>query len=440
LATTYDITFLRLAMRGTETLEKGSALQCLKVIDEQNQQGRIVTALEVSVKLGYLEEDAARYVDEQARAELIAQQSGLEIHVVPDGRMVPPTRIGAVDEPEFYDLGVNGEGLDDFELGPKLGRGPVGASYLGRRKSNGAQCVVKVISRRFQSHPDILNRVTDHLRGWEQVSHGHVAEILALGLSNDRDVVVYEMAPGRSLTAHLERHGPLSASKALRVVYELALALAAAEVKGLVCGDIRADKVYFDKQHCMLVDVGLSRASSLANGWGQIGLAFGHPAYLAPEVLQEQLTSPTFQTDIYALGILLYEMLCGQLPFEGEPTEMLNQHFDAPLPPPPGDISFSTTIAAMVLKMTAKLPSQRIRSASELVEAINRLLKVRRRRRKILATQRSGRPRTSRRLQPSDRRGSASSTLSRRETPGAFRSRRSTTEASACARSSGAAR
>lgn len=278
------------------------------------------------------------------------------------------------DQDELYDLAENGQGLDDFLSGPKIGRGPVGTSYEGKRKSDGAPVVVKVLSRRFAQHPDLLAQVLEDVGAWTGLRHQNLTAALAIGVSNDRHVMIFERAPGATLEQHLKQSGRLEPRAALRVVYELAQALVAAQERGLSHGDLRPGKVYYDGQHARLADPGLARASCLAAGFGQYGLAFGHPTYLAPEVLQERLDRPTPATDVYSLGILFYELVCGVPPFQGEVVDVLSKHFDAPLPPPPQGVTFSAAIAGLMLRMTARSPSQRLPDARAVVTAITNLL------------------------------------------------------------------
>jgi len=168
----------------------------------------------------------------------------------------------------------------------------------------------------------------------------------------------------------------LDPGKALRVVYEVAQALSAGLERGLAHGDVRAGKVFYDGQSGVLADPGLGRASCLATGFGQYGMHFGHPAYLATEVLQEEETEATPEADVYALGVLFYELLCGKLPFpfQGDVVATLEQHFDAPLPPPPEGVRFSAGIAGLILRMTAKSPDERYPDARMVVQAIECLL------------------------------------------------------------------
>lgn len=274
----------------------------------------------------------------------------------------------------YFDLATNGQGLDEFELGGQLGAGPVGATFRGRRKAEGSPVVVKVLNKRFQDYPALLEQVDQDLKPWS-VEHPRLGRLLKRGQSNGREVAIFSFAEGKPLSAHLAEK-PLEPGQALKAIFEVAQGLVAVHGRGLAHGDIRAAKVLWDGEHATLVDGGLGRASALVSGFGQFGLTFGHPGYLAPEALQEHLVKPTPRTDVYSLGILGYEMLCGKLPFvlESEVVDVLRQHFEAPLPPPPEGVSFSPGIAGLLLRMTAKEPERRLENANQVVECIRLLL------------------------------------------------------------------
>ncbi|MEZ6187382.1 MAG: serine/threonine-protein kinase [Planctomycetota bacterium] len=278
---------------------------------------------------------------------------------------------GGGDDEAYYAL----EGsLSGYETGPKLGRGPVGTSYAGRR-ADGSPVVVKALSKRFAKHPDVVRQVEDDLSRWKGFAHPTAVSVFDVGTSNERTVIVYSRARGENLADLIEATGPLAPTLAMRVVYDVALALASAKEKvNLACGDVRAQKIYFDGKRAQIADLGQWRASCLGNGFGKHGLTFGHPAYLAPEVLQEGQAQPNPSADVYALGILFYELLCGQQPFRGEVVDVLSQHMEAPLPPPPGEVRFSAKLAALILRMTAKSPASRLPDAAAVVESITALL------------------------------------------------------------------
>ena len=259
--------------------------------------------------------------------------------------------------------------LAAVDCGPKLGRGPVGTSYEGRRQ--GQPVVVKVLSRRFAQHEGLIDRLMNDAKAFLGYKHASLAALLQAGSTEGRHVLVFEKARGRPLDQVLAEKGPLAPSAALRVIYDVAQVLADAPKP---CGDVRAEKVFFDGQRAQVVDLGLARASSLGAGHGAHGLPFGDPRYLAPEVMQEEQAEPQPAGDVYALGVLLYQLVCGKLPFVGDPQEVLGKHLESPLPPPPKNVSFSTKIAALILRMTAKSPSQRIPDPKTVVDVITQLL------------------------------------------------------------------
>ncbi len=391
MATNYDIRFLRLMVRHGAA-ERPQALRCLEAIEVATQRGQPLNAAQAVLQLGLLGRAEAERIHhavsrelelsgellvpvDHAAARRDVSGEGEVIADTPDPDAPPPPPPPRPPEPAsgFFDLAQGGEGLDDFELGPLLAHGAAGSSYVGRRKSDGAAVVVKTLSRRFADHPALHDQVVRELQAWDRFRHERVAATLAVGRSHGHSVVVFERAPGQPLESLLDAHGPLPTRQAVEIMNDVVEAVAAAHAEGLVVGDIRARKIYFDGQRARLTDLGLARASCLAQGFGQYGLPFGHPSYLAPEVLQEDLRLPTAAADLYALGILFYELLCGHVPFEGDVPEVLEQHLDAPLPPPPEAVTFSTATAGVILRLTAKTEDLRVADADALLRALRRL-------------------------------------------------------------------
>jgi len=263
--------------------------------------------------------------------------------------------------------------MEQFQIGPKLGRGVVGTSYSGQLADH-TPVVVKVISRRFHEHAELLEQVLEDLRGWEGFRHLNVACTRSVGRHQDRHVVLFERAPGTTLAQWLGDHGPMDARKAVLVLRDLALVMAAVHQGEMPLGDIRSSKVYFNGHRARITDLGLARASCLAAGYGKHGMTFGHPAYLAPEVLQLRLAAPTPQTDVYAAGCLFYELLTGKPPFEGPAEQALRAHFEGELPPPPPAIVGSPKGRKLLVHMLAKDPGKRFHDGQALVDALYELV------------------------------------------------------------------
>lgn len=263
---------------------------------------------------------------------------------------------------------------DDFAIEGKLGRGPAGATYKGKL-ANGTPIVVKVLTGRFAEHPQLLRQiVTEDLQPFVGYQHVNAASTLRVTQYQGRTVILFEQARGPTCASLLEQHGPFEVRLALRITRDVGLALAQAHERGLTVGDLRASKVHFEpRQGGQLTDLGLARASCLASGFGSLGLHFGHPAFLAPEVVQEGLTRPTPSSDVYALGLLFYELVTGRPPWTGEPRELLQRHLETPLPVPTA-VGITPLIAKWLLRMTAKSPQRRIGYGAAAVNEIYRLI------------------------------------------------------------------
>ena len=408
MATNYDVMFLRLLIEGGR-LRREQGLACLKRIDGTRPAPN---AAQVLLLDRLVDESEARACHERVMAhfaqsgEVVAQMSredamaGVsgELRALPKRSPVgaarpeparsepassgppssgPPSSEPPSSEPEprYFDLGTAGEGLEGYQLGPLIAHGTCYSSYRGRGPA-GEPVRILTLSSRFQGYPELEAEVGGELTAWLGFRHRSGSGPLKLGKTlarGDRPaqtVAVYPASEGQLLSEFLAEHGPLESEEALDLVLDLCEFLAAAHPKGLAVGDLRSDGVLYDGERALLLDLGLGRANCVASGYAGHGIPFGHPGYLAPEVIQDRQREPAPASDIYALGILFYELICGQLPYEGGPLEQLEQHFASPLPPPPEEVSFSTTTAGVILRMTAKTLAERAQSAPALAKAL----------------------------------------------------------------------
>lgn len=387
MATNYDVMFLRLLIEGGR-LRREQGLACLKRIDGTRPAPN---AAQVVIQDRLLDEAEARACHERVMAhfaqsgEVVAQVSredavrGVsgEVGALParPAPPPPPPLASPAPEPRYFDLGAAGEGLEGFQLGPLVAHGTCYSSYRGRGPG-GEPVRILTLSSRFEGFPELAGEVNAELEAWLGFRHSSGSGPLKLGRTLPRGdrpaqrVVVYAASEGQLLSDFLAEHGPLESEEALDLVLDLCELLAAAHPKGLATGDLRSSGVVYDGERATLLDLGLGRANCVASGYAAQGLPFGHPGYLAPEVIQDRLRAPTPACDVYALGILFYELICGRLPYEGGPLEQLEQHFATPLPPPPEEVDFSTATAGVILRMTAKTLAERAQSAPALALAL----------------------------------------------------------------------
>ncbi|MGE0709489.1 MAG: serine/threonine protein kinase [Planctomycetota bacterium] len=375
MATNYDVQFLRLLLE-QRRLSHEQALACLRQVDATQPPP---TAFQLVVRQGLVSEAVARTAHVRVMAQF--EQSGepvapMSAEAAARG-VSDEVPVRAADPSQrYFDLSRAGENLEGYGLGPLIAHGTCYSSYRGRGPE-GEEVRILTLSSRFEEHPQLLLDITAELRAWLGYRHPNGTGPVRLGRTHPRadrpaqTVAVYPASEGQTLRAFLKEHGALPVEEAVDLVLDLTELLANAHQKGLRLGDLRSDGVLYDGERAQVMDLGLARANCIAAGFGRLGLPFGNPAYLAPEVLQEGVSRPTPASDVYALGILFYELICGQLPYRAaDPRQVLEQHFQAPLPPPPPEVDFSSAAAGVVLRMTAKAVEERAQDAAALVVAL----------------------------------------------------------------------
>jgi serine/threonine-protein kinase len=210
-----------------------------------------------------------------------------------------------------------------------------------------------------------------------QLHHPH---ILGLIDSGEADKLLYYVMPyvsGESLRGKLEREGALTVAEALRLFREVADALARAHKAGVVHRDIKPENILIEERHALVADFGVAKALSESlgqQGFTNSGLTLGTPSYMAPE---QAAADPDIdhRVDIYALGIVAYEMLTGDLPFDAPtPQAMLAAHVTLdPAPVRSRRPEVPPALDAIVLRCLAKSPAARYQQADQIVDELEAL-------------------------------------------------------------------
>src|SRR5437867_12640283 len=210
-----------------------------------------------------------------------------------------------------------------------------------------------------------------------KLQHPHIVPLLTAGESNGLPYFTMPFVDGESLRVRLARHGELPVNHAIRMLREIASALAYAHEHGIVHRDLKPDNVLLSGGSAMVTDFGVAKALSASSnaehaGLTSLGVALGTPAYMSPEQASAD-PSVDHRADIYSLGVLAYELLTGQPPFAGRtPQHVLAAHVtEPPEPIQKRRASLPPALAALVMRCLEKRPADRPQSASEVVHALD---------------------------------------------------------------------
>ena len=263
-----------------------------------------------------------------------------------------------------------------YALQRELGSGGMATVYLGEDLRHQRNVAVKVL------RPDLAaslgsERFFREIQVAARLQHPHILPLLDSGEAAGYYFYVMPYVQGESLRERLDKHGELPISEAVRILKEVVDALAEAHNNGVVHRDIKPDNVMLSGRHALVTDFGVAKAVSEATGKQQLttaGIALGTPSYMAPE---QAAADPQLdhRVDIYAAGVMGYEMLCGSPPFGGRsPQEILAaQVTQAPEALGRRREAVPPTLEAVIMKCLEKRPADRWQTASALLDQLELL-------------------------------------------------------------------
>ncbi|HEW0531847.1 TPA: Stk1 family PASTA domain-containing Ser/Thr kinase [Streptococcus pneumoniae] len=267
-----------------------------------------------------------------------------------------------------------------YRIVKQIGRGGMADVYLAKDLIlDGEEVAVKVLRTNYQTDPIAVARFQREARAMADLDHPHIVRITDIGEEDGQQYLAMEYVAGLDLKRYIKEHYPLSNEEAVRIMGQILLAMRLAHTRGIVHRDLKPQNILLTPDGTAKVtDFGIVVAFA-ETSLTQTNSMLGSVHYLSPE--QARGSKATVQSDIYAMGIIFYEMLTGHIPYDGDSAVTIAlQHFQKPLPSVIAENpSVPQALENVIIKATAKKLTNRYRSVSEMYVDLSSSLSYNRR-------------------------------------------------------------
>ena len=275
-----------------------------------------------------------------------------------------------VSSAEYIDPGTM---IGDYRVEEVLAEGGMGLIYAGIHPLISKRVAIKVISKQFAEVPKAVSRFVMEARSVNEIGHHNIVDIFSIGdLPDGRTYLIMELLDGLTLHDLLMEAETLPAGKVLPIYEQLCSTLEMIHQKGFAHRDLKPPNIFVlhrpPHPFVKILDFGLAKLwSDRTSENTDVGMVLGTPEYMSPEQCRGEEID--FHTDIYSLGVMLFELLTGVQPFtDPSPLQVLTLHMTAPVPTPSRLAPMSTSLEWVILKAMHKDPAKRFTSAAEMLD------------------------------------------------------------------------
>jgi serine/threonine-protein kinase len=291
----------------------------------------------------------------------------------------PPPSVPPVPPP----AALIGTSLGSFRLVKLIGEGGMGAVFLAQHPSIGSKVAIKLLHSRFATSPEVVERFFNEARAVNRIGHENIVKIIDLSVTETGDhYLVMEYLDGQPLSARLSAGQPMPFALAGPILLQCCAALQAAHERGIVHRDLKPDNIFLVRHlgrpdFVRLLDFGIAKLTDDTGQPGRMtapGTVIGTPSYMSPEQADGETDSIDARSDIYSLGVVMFQMVCGKKPFGGPGMQVgrvLAAHRNT-LPPRPRELcpAVPERLEAIILRALAKERGDRQPSMKALGEEL----------------------------------------------------------------------
>ena len=261
-----------------------------------------------------------------------------------------------------------------YQIEDTLGKGGMAVVYKAHDLTLDRKVAIKVLLQKYSTDPAFRDHFQQEAKAAANLSHPNIVTIYDFGFDSERLFIIMEFVPGSDIKQLKAAKGRFTLQETLYLMEQACAGVGYAHRVGLVHCDIKPQNLLVTPdRRVKIVDFGIARALASIQPGEKSDIVWGSPSYFSPE--QAAGLAPTLASDVYSLGVIMYEMLTGELPFTaGTPTELAKKHRED-LPPSPRQLNpnIPVSMEQILLKTLAKEPAARYRTADQLGQVLQSL-------------------------------------------------------------------